>query len=224
MKNYKKALKKSSMLATLGKKIKSPKWFAARGNPASDHTQHEPSPGDTLHEPIYDDTLHESASEYLSDEGVDKSDLETATWRRHAAKQGHAWAQNNLGLMYEYGKGLPLYYEEAVKWYRKAAEQGLAKARFNLGLLYANEEGTENTLEEAGWWEETTNKDDSSVVNRKPVKDYVEAYAWLNLVATQLPGGNIAQETIATITKKMSPSQNKKAKDLSGEYARKYGT
>jgi len=45
-------------------------------------------------------------------------------------------AQNNLGFMYQYGKGVPQDDAEAVKWYRKAAEQGVAEDQYNLGVIY----------------------------------------------------------------------------------------
>ena len=40
------------------------------------------------------------------------------------AEQGVAEAQYHLAVMYEFGRGLPLDYAEAVKWHRKAADQG----------------------------------------------------------------------------------------------------
>lgn len=52
------------------------------------------------------------------------------------ADQGVAYAQYNLGIMYEHGQGVPQDYTEAVNWYRRAADQGLADADSNLGLLY----------------------------------------------------------------------------------------
>jgi TPR repeat protein len=42
---------------------------------------------------------------------------------RPLAEQDDADAQNNLGLMYRNGQGVPQDYAEAVKWYRLAAEQ-----------------------------------------------------------------------------------------------------
>ena len=45
-------------------------------------------------------------------------------------------AQNNLGVMYRHGEGVPQDDKEAVKWYTKAAEQGEAKAQNNLGVMY----------------------------------------------------------------------------------------
>ena len=58
-----------------------------------------------------------------------------------AAKQGEAYAQYNLGVMYDVGMGVPENDAEAVKWYRKAADQGLAVAQTNLGLMYENGRG-----------------------------------------------------------------------------------
>jgi TPR repeat protein len=43
------------------------------------------------------------------------------------AEQGDVNAQNNLGFMYNTGKGVAQDYKEAVKWYTKAAEQGEGK-------------------------------------------------------------------------------------------------
>ena len=54
------------------------------------------------------------------------------------AEQGYAFAQYNLGIMYEYGNGVPKDYAEAVKWYRLSAEQGYAIGQYSLGLMYSN--------------------------------------------------------------------------------------
>ena len=54
---------------------------------------------------------------------------------RKAAEQGYAAAQYNLGLMYEYGQGVPQDYREALVWYRKAADQGDEKAKGKLDQL-----------------------------------------------------------------------------------------
>ncbi len=42
-------------------------------------------------------------------------------WYRLAADQGYAWAQNNLGNMYELGQGVPQDYVEAHKLFNLAA-------------------------------------------------------------------------------------------------------
>ena len=44
------------------------------------------------------------------------------------AGQGDADAQNNLGCMYEQGRGVTQDAQETVRWFKKAAEQGQADA------------------------------------------------------------------------------------------------
>ena len=64
------------------------------------------------------------------------------------AKQGDAFAQYNLGVMYGDGQGVPQDYKTAVKWYILAAVQGYAKAQYNLGVMYDKGRGVpqnENT-------------------------------------------------------------------------------
>jgi len=69
-----------------------------------------------------------------------EEDKGTRIFRKYA-EQGDAWAQCNLGIMYEVGKGVPQDYAEAVRWYRKAADQGLADAQFNLGRMFIRGDG-----------------------------------------------------------------------------------
>ena len=69
------------------------------------------------------------------------------------AEQGEAFAQYNLGVMYENGVGVPENVADAVKWYRLAAEQGRARAQNNLGVMYENGEGvSENNAEAIKWF------------------------------------------------------------------------
>jgi hypothetical protein len=82
---------------------------------------------------------------------------------RPLAEQGNARAQNNLGVMYENGKGVSQNINEAVKWYRLAAEQGYAGAQNNLGLIYAIGRGG---------------------LQRDPLR----AYMWFSLAASLLSG------------------------------------
>ncbi len=60
---------------------------------------------------------------------------------RPLAERGDAHAQNNLGVMYQEGDGVPQNHAEAVRWYRMAAEQGHADAQANLGLNYEAGDG-----------------------------------------------------------------------------------
>lgn len=54
---------------------------------------------------------------------------------KRAADGGYAPAQNNLGVMYEEGLGVPKDDKVAARWYRLAAEQGEAHAQHSLGIL-----------------------------------------------------------------------------------------
>ena len=45
-------------------------------------------------------------------------------WYTKAAEQGNAVAQYNLGVCYNFGKGVEKDLQKAIEWYTKAAEQG----------------------------------------------------------------------------------------------------
>jgi TPR repeat protein len=109
------------------------------------------------------------------------------------AEQGHAGAQNNLGVMYDNGEGVPQNYKTAFKWYTLAAEQGYADAQYNLGVMYANGEGV--------------------------LQDYVRAHMWWNIAASS--GVKVASKNRDTIAKRMTPSQIAEAQDLAQECVKK---
>jgi hypothetical protein len=68
---------------------------------------------------------------------------------RIAADQGYATAQNNLGVMYEDGRGIARDFAQAALWYRKAADQGYAPAQDNLGLMYEHGRGVARDQDQA---------------------------------------------------------------------------
>lgn len=69
-------------------------------------------------------------------------------------KSGDSNAQNDMGYMYEYGKGLEKNINEAIAWYKKSAEQGNSVALTNLGKLYDNgKEVNQDFAEAANWYE-----------------------------------------------------------------------
>ncbi|MCK5715832.1 MAG: sel1 repeat family protein, partial [Nitrosomonadaceae bacterium] len=95
------------------------------------------------------------------------------------ASQGMTNAQNNLGWMYEEGKGVTQDYQEAAKWYHLAAEQGDVDAQNNLGVMYVKGTG----------------------INQ----DYILARMWFNLAANN--GDINAKENLDKMAKEMKPSQ-----------------
>ena len=76
----------------------------------------------------------ERAAEEVREEEEESLEFEKT---RKAAEQGDAKAQYKLGVMYDYGRGVPVNDAEAVKWYRMAAEQGNELAKYYLEELEA---------------------------------------------------------------------------------------
>ena len=70
-----------------------------------------------------------------------------------AASVGHAGAECNLGLCYQYGNGVPSRPREAELWYLRAAEKEHAVAQFNLAVLYRRGAlGVPKDMEQAVIW------------------------------------------------------------------------
>ena len=69
-----------------------------------------------------------------------------------AAAQGHAAAQNNLGVMFEKGQGVAQDYAEAVRLYSLAAAQGYAGAQDSLGYMFELGQGVAKDRAEAIRW------------------------------------------------------------------------
>src|SRR5262249_39702896 len=85
--------------------------------------------------------------------GYVRGDYATALRLMHPfSYQGMAAAQNNLGLMYYSGQGVPQDFAEAMKWYRLAAGQGDARAQNNLGFMYYSGQGVPQNFAEAMKW------------------------------------------------------------------------
>ena len=89
----------------------------------------------------------------MYDYGVLRNPKTALKWYTLAAKQGNTDAQNNLGGIYNKGKGVSQNYKTAVKWYRLAAEEGCADAQFNLGSMYFSGNGVSKDRQIARkWW------------------------------------------------------------------------
>ena len=105
------------------------------------------------------------------------------------------YAQNNLGVVYANGRGVPQDYTEAVKWSRLAADQGHAHAQFNLGVAYKKGEGVAQDYVEAVKWYRLAAAQGLAVAQfnlgvmyangRGVPQDHVEAVKWYRLAADQ---------------------------------------
>ncbi len=71
---------------------------------------------------------------------------------RRNARNGSFYAQQQLGLLYSNGHGVPQDPVLAANWFRKAAEQGYAPAQHNLGDCYHDGHGVPVDYAEAVYW------------------------------------------------------------------------
>jgi TPR repeat protein len=77
---------------------------------------------------------------------------EAVKWFRKAAERGHAEAQYNLAVCYDYGRGVLEDAMQAIKWFRAAAEQGFAKGQYGLGYCYRRGRGVQRSDVQAVKW------------------------------------------------------------------------
>ena len=110
-----------------------------------------------------------------------------------AADQGDAYAQTNLGVMYESGQGVEQDFKEALKWYQKAAEQGDASGQTYRGRMYYEGRGVE--------------------------QDYLTAYALVNIAVSN--GDENAKKVKPALYKELSFRQITKAAVLTKEMLKK---
>jgi len=112
---------------------------------------------------------------------------------RPSAENGDPKAQNLLGNLYQYGRGVPQDTQEALRWLRKAAEGGYVPAQFNLGTIFSEGQGL--------------------------TPDPVEGYAWFALAAAH--GDQDAARNLLELEREMEPAQvasaKKRAQELLGQ-------
>ena len=85
---------------------------------------------------------------------------------RQTALNGNPQAQFELGQMYEFGRGVPQDYQEALKYYETAAAGGSAKAEYSIGLLFEHGRGVEaNPTLASEWYQKAVDKGDTWAMN-----------------------------------------------------------
>lgn len=147
------------------------------------------------------------------------------------AEQGNGVAQNNVGAMYEHGKGVAQDYREAVKWYRLSAAQGHAEAQSNLGGAYRDGKGVLQDYREAlRWFRMAASQGYATAqaslgamygTGRGVIQDDVYAHMWSNMAAAN--GSGIGAENRDIAAKKMTNEQIARAQELARQcVARSY--
>ena len=97
--------------------------------------------------------IYELGLNYLDgDDGFDKNLPEGVRYIRMAAERGYAKAQNQLGVMYEKGEGVPQDMKKSFDLTMQAAVQGLARAQCNIGNKYYNGLGVDKDVNQSFIW------------------------------------------------------------------------
>ena len=130
------------------------------------------------------------------------------------ADQGHADAQYNLGLMYDYGRGVVEDDAEAVRWFRLAADQGHAYAQLSLGVMYADGRGVpEDDAEAVRWLRLAADQGLAGAQHRLGLmyangrgvlQDNVTAHMWFNIAGAN--GAEDGRDDREKIEWKMTPA------------------
>lgn len=106
------------------------------------------------HQGVIDEPNNEfiRGKKFETGDGVKKDYKQAAEHYLNAAKNGHAKAQNNLGLLYLEGLGVEKDKHQAALWMMKAAEQGLGAAQENIANSFLSGEGVPESAELAEIW------------------------------------------------------------------------
>jgi TPR repeat protein len=123
------------------------------------------------------------------------------------AKQGNSKAQATVGIMYDYGHGVPQDRLKAIEWYEKAALQGVTAVQHQLGAKYFRGQGVSQDYQEAArWWrmaaesglvESQYNMGLLHAKGQGVPQDYREAARWYRQAAEQ--GHGQAQYSLANL-------------------------
>ena len=147
------------------------------------------------------------------------------------AERGNTIAQYYLGVMYDYGRGVPENDVEAARWFRVAAEQGFLAAQNDLGLMYVLGHGVPQDDDQAlHWWQKAADKGFPAAqknlglmhrTGRGVPKDLVQALMWYKLAAD---GGNKeAANNRDKFVKNMTPEQIAEARRRARTWAARHG-
>ena len=120
---------------------------------------------------------------------------EAFLWCQRAAYSHLAWAEYNLGLMYQKGEGVAQNDADAAYWYRQAAAQGYAEAQQKLGELSLTGTGMPRSdAEAAGWYRKAADQGNAEAqfqlaqlyaIGQGVDHDYVASRQWIRRAAQQ---------------------------------------
>ena len=140
---------------------------------------------------------------------------------KRLAGQGNARAMNDLGAMYQHGRGVGKDIGLALKWYKKAARKGSVVALTNLGYLYDNGLGVKKNPEKAvEYYRKAAYKGHAVAQYNLGIahwlgtgaqRNRMKAYIWVGLAASQ--GLKQAMKVIKIMEYRMPPFVIKDGKE-----------
>jgi TPR repeat protein len=117
------------------------------------------------------------------------------------AEKGDARSENEVGVIFASGRGVPQDFHEAAKWFRESADQEYAPAQFNLGQLYQTGKGVALDATEAAKWVGLAARQGNAAAQGRLAAMYLigsgvgqddaEAVRWYRMAAEQ---GNVIAE------------------------------
>lgn len=145
-----------------------------------------------------------------------------ASWRP-LADQGNPVAQNNLGIMYLDGKGVPRNISEAVRFLALSAAAGSSLGQNNLGGLYRDGKGVPRDYVKAAQWFSASAAQGNSAgmynlglmyeLGQGVTAEPFLAYMWYALAAEQGNVPNAAAHRDA-LWRRMTPAAQNEASKL----------
>ena len=143
-----------------------------------------------------------------------------AAWRP-LASQGNAEAQNNLGLLYLDGKGVPANLSEAVRYFQLSAAAGSALGQNNLGGLYRDGRGVPQDFARAARWFAASASQGNTAgmynlglmyeLGQGMKADPVEASLWYTLAAGEVPNAAAHRDAL---WRNMTPAAQARARQM----------
>ena len=141
-----------------------------------------------------------------------KKDYKTGNyWLELGAKKDHVWSLYNLGVNYQFGRGLKTDLKKSAELYLRAAQLGMGPAQNNIGWNYYKAIGVKRSIPEAVFWISRAAErgepfaygslcemyDAGDVFERNDI----EAYKWCKLSVDQEPKGHARDNDIKILSK-----------------------
>jgi len=132
-----------------------------------------------------------------------------------AAIAGSAEAQFQIGLLFEYGRGVNQDDSIATKWYEKSAAQGFSNAQYRLAVLYENGWGKAADKKLAFKFYKSAAENGHELAQHDLAimyfngagveKNHVHAYKWLRVAV--LSGSALMEKHLNMVALEMSPEE-----------------